>query len=150
MRVVRDNSLHTWVVLSSCCAEITSHLQRTESRSWERWTSGPRTGRGNKSQWKGGKWWERVRERKGTSGWNTALEGKLHLAICNASMETLTISVLPQAWIQNIISVLLSEASHLAGITAMTYWGKAVQYATDTWCKKNANMVILKMFCFFK
>lgn len=45
---------------------------------------------------------EKERERKRTSGCNTALEGILHFAICNACTETLTIHVAPRAWTQTL------------------------------------------------
>lgn len=93
---------HTWVVLSSCREGITSCNMRTERRTRERRTSGPRTGIWrNKSQRREGKCWEKKeRERKWTSGCNTALEGLLHLAICNVYGEAHQICVVPRGWTQ--------------------------------------------------
>lgn len=85
MKFVQATPPHTCGAFPSCWKGTTSCHMHTERKTQKRWTSGLRTGRGKiNSQRREGKWRERTR----TSGCNIALEGILHLAICNVSTET--------------------------------------------------------------
>lgn len=73
---------------------------------------------------------EKAQERKWTSGCNTALEGKLHLAICNVSREVLAICVAPmQKW---------SYKQHWFII-----WPKLLREVSCTWLESSCLLSLL-------